>query len=68
MKRRGRLRADDIGGITVIRICFAFTGEGMKGNRLLSNVVHEMEGGEREVRENGGEASTRRANPGWGDI
>lgn len=41
MDRGGRLRADDIIGVTrVFGICFTFAGEGMKGNGLVSDVVH----------------------------
>jgi hypothetical protein len=42
------LRASDIGRIAgVFSVCLTFTGKGMKGDRLVSNVVHEM-GGEGE--------------------
>ncbi len=49
MNGGGGLRADDIIGVTrVIGVGFTFTGEGMKGNGLVSDVVHEREMGSGE--------------------
>jgi hypothetical protein len=49
--RRGRLGTNDIGGIErVIGIRLTFTGEGMEGDRLVSDVVHRK----RRKGENGG--------------
>lgn len=51
MNGRGRLGADDVGRIAgVVRVCFTFAGEGMKGNGLVRNVIHGGEGGAGEKR------------------
>ena len=63
MDGRGRLRTNDIGGIErVIGIRLTFTGEGMEGDRLVSDIVHRKEGrgsgggvGERTVEQRGSE-------------
>lgn len=42
MDRGGRLRANDIGRVArVFGVGFTFAGEGMEGNGLVSDVVHE---------------------------
>jgi hypothetical protein len=52
-----RLGANDVCGIArVVRVGLTFAGEGMEGNGLVGNVVHEKEGGagvERDARGEG---------------
>ena len=57
MDGRGRLRTNDIGGIErVIGIRLTFAGEGMEGDRLVSDIVHRKEG---EAEEGVGERDSR---------
>ena len=60
--RWGRLGTNDIGGIErVIGIRLTFTGEGMEGDRLVSDIVHRKEEGERRrVRRTDGRAKGER--------
>ena len=62
MDAGGRLGASDIGGIEgVVRVGLTFAGEGMEGNRLVSDVVHrKREGvGEETVEQRGGKGIYR---------